>query len=568
MDTSGNIKTLVILFFFSGTVVAANETTPQISPCSSCEKTYNAEAEQCRKLWIPKPIENEAFNKCLQEATRKYKSCTNSCTDFNKTDQGHERPVTRNVLIFIADDLGAERILSVSMPNLDKLMDAGITFENAWSNPTCSPTRAGIMTGQHAFRHEVSYALSPSDDGLDTRTADSLPETLPASVKSGLFGKWHLGKNRTAATSIHGFDYFAGTMEGHLESYSSYDKVTAEQGSPISLESGYNKYATSNVVDDAYTWIEQQIKSDLPWLAIVSFNAPHATDSGSSVPEDKWEWLKEDLTSECWSSLIPPWFIPHPTLSPSTTTIETTIYNAHIHCLDTQMGRLLDDLQNSFQDELEKTTVIFIGDNGTPGQVAELPLYYAPSKDINTAKGTVYEGGIKVPFIVADGYRWVNKTSNSIFKGGTGTVVAKEDNDALVHTIDIFATTQEILHGSGGGKDSISLIPYLHNTSHTEPRKYNYTQVINRDTGENKDDIYLYAIRDERYKMIVKATNHDLEDEENRNLSDPAVEIEIYDVSKSGSWENPVAVLDPPEGTLRNSIKTNLGDRMIDLWKN
>src|SRR5688500_14033890 len=100
-------------------------------------------------------------------------------------------PVRRNVLVLIADDLGAEQPIATK-PFLFKLAECGLTFENAWATPTCSPTRATLLVGQYPFRHGITDQLAPEDVGLDPAFV-TLPEALHEDVRAALIGKWHLG---------------------------------------------------------------------------------------------------------------------------------------------------------------------------------------------------------------------------------------------------------------------------------------------------------------------------------------------------------------------------------------
>ena len=138
--------------------------------------------------------------------------------------------------------------------------------------------------------------------------------------------------------------------------------------------------------------------------------------------------------------------------------------------MDTEIGRLL----NSIPDEqLQNTTIIFIGDNGTPSNVVQEPF------SSNRAKGSLYQGGINVPMVVS----------------GYGVSRANETENAIVNTSDIFVTIADIA-GSGVTSihNSISFMPKLTMTT-VEERSEIYSETGGNNAG--------YTIRDNTYKLIV-----------------------------------------------------------------
>ena len=88
----------------------------------------------------------------------------------------------RNVILVIADDLGSDfcgfsayHLDTVKMPNVRRLLARGVHFENLWSNPLCSPTRSGIITGRYSFRTGVGNAIG----GLGEAELDTGEVTIP-----------------------------------------------------------------------------------------------------------------------------------------------------------------------------------------------------------------------------------------------------------------------------------------------------------------------------------------------------------------------------------------------------
>jgi hypothetical protein len=137
----------------------------------------------------------------------------------------------RNVLLIIADDLGTDSLSPYNShagavlsptPNIDALKANGAQFRNACAQPTCSPTRAGILTGRHPFRHGVTTAVTANDGHLMAGEF-TLPRAFAANGSLGYdlahFGKWHLSLGNTMANdpaNLGGWQHYAGSLNGGL----------------------------------------------------------------------------------------------------------------------------------------------------------------------------------------------------------------------------------------------------------------------------------------------------------------------------------------------------------------
>ncbi|MGI9203247.1 MAG: sulfatase/phosphatase domain-containing protein, partial [Woeseiaceae bacterium] len=167
--------------------------------------------------------------------------------------------------------------------------------------------------------------------------------------------------------------------------------------------------------------------------------------------------------------------------------------------MDTEIGRLLKSIDS---DELENTYVIFLGDNGTPGRMATAPYRR------NQVKGTVYQGGINVPFFING-------------PGVDGSRVTK----ALANSVDLYATVLDLagVAARDAGVDSVSLAPVLANNQQSV-REFAYADVYGPQAGRI---VNLRTIRNDRYKLLLDLQNdtrefYDLSNDpyENRNLLD------------------------------------------------
>lgn len=370
----------------------------------------------------------------------------------------------RNVLLIIADDLGKDYCGfypdhkdTVTMPNVRALVANGMTFRNAWANPLCSPTRAGILTGRYSFHTGIGAVIdSPGSAELDTAEL-TIPRVLKKYIDcaAATVGKWHL-HNATPASRIYpnlmGYDYYAGNFLGALPDYFAWNKI--ENGTS---KGTITTYATTETVNDAITWLGQQTK---PWFLWVGFNAPHT-----------------------------PYHLPpqelHTVTGLSGTQMDITrnpakYFKAMTEAMDTEIGRLLSWLKTN--NRFDSTDIIFIGDNGTAQRVAQIA-------DTGRSKGTIYQYGVSVPFVVAG--------PSVAVKGGT--------SDALVNVQDIFATVPEIMGitqwqtavTSDKPVDAQSVLPILRGQRQVV-REWAFTEVFSEPSGDADGK----AIRNADYKLL------------------------------------------------------------------
>ncbi len=414
-----------------------------------------------------------------------------------------EQRAPANVLVIIGDDMGIETLESFGVgtdtpttASLDALAERGLSFNNMWAQSSCSPTRATILTGRYGFRTGLGAPVGPethgempeppivsSDNSISIDRAakregkpvnrrglrwgislDEFTLTQAFNTRSDLgydkaaIGKWHLADKRNGWTehpNLIGFDHYAGPFNCCIDTYAGWVKVTDGE---FSTETGY---APTVKVDDAIAWLGDPAEREEPWLLWLAFNTPHGP-----IHMPPRELLQsddpalDDPESAGW-----PYF------------------KAMIEAMDTEIGRLLKHIG---PEVLENTYVIFIGDNGTAGTHIQAPFRQGSSK------GTVYNGGIVVPFIIA----------------GPG-VAAGETSYALANSTDLYAT---ILDMAGIDVDqavpddvtldSVSLMPYLANPDRESIREWIYADKFMLDLGGVRGGDY--AIRDARYKFLVE----------------------------------------------------------------
>ena len=373
------------------------------------------------------------------------------------------RAARPNIVLIIADDLGVDLVgayregaAPACTPNIDALAARGVLFRNAWSNPGCSPTRAQLLTGLHGFRSGVGEIIKPNGGNLGlTLPAETLPRALIA-YDNAAVGKWHLAS--TAQGNLHpldaGFGSHAGSMDNlrigvHNGGYFHWIK-NVNGASHIELN-----YATTDTTDDAIACANEMAE---PWFLYVAYNAPH-------VPT-------HDPPAElCASEICPRHYCP-----PNESVVERT--KAAVEALDTEIGRMLAQIDPN-------TIVIFVGDNGTGDWASEPP--FVPEH----AKGTVYEGGVNVPLIVA------------------GPGICAGESAALVGAVDIPATIADLTGSALRTPDSISFAALLYdaaapptrNTIYAEKFSPNFNPTVQRFHPVTHDR----ALRNDRFKLLLRS---------------------------------------------------------------
>ncbi len=348
-----------------------------------------------------------------------------------------------NILFVIADDLGTDAVNGYiqspempTTPNLDALMANGIKFTNTWAAPVCTPTRAAIMSGKYGAKTGVTQVPGT----LDT-THTSLFKRMSAmacdNYAKAAIGKWHLASPAiNSHPADHGVDHYEGVLLGGVNNYNNWNKVTN------GVASQETDYVTTNFTDAAINWIGNQTQ---PWFLWFAHVAPHA-----------------------------PFHVPPAHMYTRTDTSDDLgKYLAMVESVDYELGRLLASIP---PDELENTIIIFIGDNGTPNSVLQ-------SFPNGRGKGSVYQGGVSVPMIIA----------------GHGIGRKGETEAALTHVLDLHST---ILNVSGAnlinGIENSLPMDSLFVTNDATTRTYNYSETTQ---GNNAG----WTIRNQRFKLIERA---------------------------------------------------------------
>ena len=332
-----------------------------------------------------------------------------------------------NVVLIMTDDVGygdfgVYGAPDIRTPNIDRLAREGVRFTDFYSNgPTCTPTRAGLISGRYQQRFVMERPLggvttADSSVGLPA-TGRSLPQMLKdAGYATALIGKWHLGYQPQFSPNAHGFDYFFGFKSGYIDYYEHTDGAGKpdffENETPISVSG----YSTDLITERSVKFMADN--RSRPFFIDIAYNAAH------------WPYQVPNSPSHARDNAR------HLTPFDSATSTRAE-YAAILERADHGVGRILKAL-----DSLglrRNTIVIFTNDNGGEWLSRNAPFFHH--------KFTVWEGGIRVPAII----RW------------PGHIVPGKVTSQVGMTMDLHAS---ILAAAGVDADSsrldgINLFPIL-----------------------------------------------------------------------------------------------------------
>ena len=321
-------------------------------------------------------------------------------------------PTQPNIVFILADDLGWAD-LSVygqthyQTPHLDAVAAEGVRFTQAYANSAvCSATRFGLITGRYQYRLrgglEEPLVRKAHVHGLPPEHP-TLPSLLrDAGYDTALIGKWHLGSLPTFGPLKSGYDRFFGNYGGAI------DYVTHKPGVGDAVARDLYEgevpvervgYYTQLLADEATRWIGERSAAQ-PFFLSLHFTAPHWPWVG---PEDEEISLGlKDLFHYDGGNLA--------------------TYARMVRSLDKAVGQVLDALKA--QGLADNTIVVFTSDNGPWLNFGRHAGSAGPFRE---GKGTTFEGGVRVPFIV----RW------------PGVVKPDTRTDALAANIDVVPTIVE-----------------------------------------------------------------------------------------------------------------------------
>lgn len=204
---------------------------------------------------------------------------------------------TPNILIILADDLGWNDVSyhgsEIPTPNIDKIISSGIELDRFYVQPTCSPTRAELMTGKSALRLGITRPISKNQKlGLDL-DEKLLSEYLnELGYENFLLGKWHLGAyTPDYFPTRRGFDYFLGYLQGGI-GYYDHNHGGGHDWQENENELRQDGYATHLIRDAALDIIENHSGAN-PLFLNINFGAPHTPNEAPQQSIEKFTFIKD-----------------------------------------------------------------------------------------------------------------------------------------------------------------------------------------------------------------------------------------------------------------------------------
>lgn len=386
---------------------------------------------------------------------------------------GAETQRKPNIVVLLADDLGYGELgcqgnAQIPTPHIDSIAAGGVRFTAGYvTGPNCSPSRAGLLTGRYGtrFGHEFNPIGANNEDpafGLPLGEKTLADVLRDAGYVTGAVGKWHLGAAAKYHPQRRGFDSFFGFMhEGHFYAPQPWLGVATmlrrrtlpggglgrrtfgdvtysthmggyepeyDANNPIVRDGqpeAEAEYLTDAFTREAANFIDRQ--RDKPFFLYVAYNAVHSPLQGADA------YLKRLASIE---------------------DVHRRIFAAMLANLDDGVGEILAKLRSA---NLENDTLVFfLSDNGGPTR--ELT---SSNKPLRGEKGSVFEGGVRIPFMV----RW------------PGRLPAGATYDKPVSSMDIFATAVAVAGATppkGRALDGVNLLPYLTGEAQGRPHETLY----------------------------------------------------------------------------------------------
>lgn len=380
-----------------------------------------------------------------------------------------------NIVIMLADDMGFGELQclnptrgKIKTPQLDAIAASGMIFTDAHSGSSvCTPTRYGLMTGRYAWRTQLQQGVLTGGESLIAADRLTLAKYLhTAGYHTAVIGKWHLGmlfdgqKNSgdvpIGATVTHGpidrggFDEFHGFHHARqIKTWIDNNRVTAEL-EPVEM--------LPRLTQSAVDFIRGRQGKDQPFFLYVPWSSPHSP----VVPSAQWRG-KSGLNTHA----------------------------DFVMQTDDSFGQVITALRETGQ--LDNTLVICSSDNGTSAPTSKMSelqqLGHFPSGELRGSKADIWDGGHRVPFIVA----WPQRVSPSTRCAG------------LVCLTDVLATVAEIVGEplpTNAGEDSVSFLAALLSKKEEASSTIGDIQPARQVVIHHSISGY-FAIRQDKWKLCV-----------------------------------------------------------------
>lgn len=441
------------------------------------------------------------------------------CSCTSNSQQQEKRQISKpNIIYILVDDLGYGDLSSYgqtkfSTPHIDKMASEGMRFTQHYAGSSvCAPSRAALITGLHTGHTRVrgNYEIGPKGfgAGVALRPEDiTVAEILKgAGYKTGLVGKWGLGVDGTTGEPAkQGFEYMFGFLnQGHAHFH--YPEYLWRNGKKVELTGNLNgkreQYAQDLFTEDALKFVEQN--KNEPFFLYVAYTVPHA------------ELLHpDDAIFKSFKGKFPETpYVKSSQGKPMDDSLGTynsqenprAAYAAMVTRLDQHIGRIMEHLKKLGIDE--NTIIMFSSDNGPHKEAGSDPVFFNSTGPLRGVKRDLYEGGIRVPFIV----RW------------PGTIKPASISDHVSAFWDFMPTAAELAGASVTETDGISFLPaLLGNREEQKQHEYLYWEFHENKTSNQ-------AIRMGDWKGIRHS---------------PSQPMELYNLKTDISEKSDVAAANP-----------------------
>ena len=411
-----------------------------------------------------------------------------ACLVFSCSDKVAEKKATTpkpNIILIMSDDQGWGDLsisgnTNLSTPHIDALAQNGVSFQNFYVQPVCSPTRAELLTGSYAARMGV-YSTSEGGERFNLKEATIAEVFKNAGYKTAAYGKWHSGMQPPYHPNARGFDDYYGFASGHWGNY--FSPMLEHNGAIVKGEG----FLVDDLTNKGIDFISKN--QHQPFFLYLPYNTPH---SPMQVPDVFWDRFKNrELKMEYQGE-------------EEENENFTKAALAMVENIDFNVGRLIQKLKELGLEE--NTILIYLSDNGPNG--------WRWNGGMRGKKGSTDEGGVRTPFFI----QWKSK----IPKGKTIPQIAAAID--ILPTLASLANIEVPLKEQMDGRDLKPLL--LEDSPNWKPRP-----IINHWQGKT-------SIRTQKYRLDDTNRLYDMDVDigQNNDLSIRMPEIQDSLIVIKNNW--------------------------------
>ncbi len=430
-----------------------------------------------------------------------------------------------NVIFILCDDMGYGDLgcygqKYIKTPNIDRMAREGIQFMQHYAGcPVSAPSRCSIQTGLHTGHSQIrgNKEIQPEGQesmGADTYTIARLMKN--AGYRTGMFGKWGLGKPGSVSTpNKMGYDEFFG-INCQRQAHTYYPDHLWENEKRYEIPDNKNKarkiYSPDLIHKKAMKFIKES--KDKPFFAMLTYTIPHAE---LNLPHDDIYKMYEDKFDET------PYISKQGYVEGSggydSSMKPKASFAAMITRLDSYVGEIMSELEKSGRDK--NTILVFTSDNGPHHEGGADPEFFQSSGPFRGMKRDVYEGGIRIPFVA-----W-----------SPGNIPAGQKTWHMAAFWDLMPTLADITGTRlGTYTDGISYLPTLLGKSGQKKHKFLYWE-FHEAKGRQ-------AIRVGDWKLIRQPINGE-------------TKVELYNIEEDIHEDHNLATMYPAKVTELVTIMDN-----------